>query len=163
MTIVNNPARAAFVAIASEYKGHGNRMAKLIAPLVKLDLTAADIKGGGKYYADLKDGVAQAYLTPAQYKVFCDKTLSQAEGTPRGKYVRDVGSSTTKVRAAILREMAKPKEKRGKVEKTTPTQAFFKQIDAYVERLAKDDASDKFEFDPVVARAALVAMLKTLR
>jgi hypothetical protein len=68
-----------------------------------------------------------------------------------------------KVRKAIFVAMAKPKEKRGAKEKTTPTQAFFKQIDAYVERLAKDDASDKFEFDPVVARAALVAMLKTLR
>jgi hypothetical protein len=32
-----------------------------------------------------------------------------------------------------------------------------------VERLSKPDASDKFDFDPITARAALVAMLKTLR
>jgi hypothetical protein len=76
MTITNNPARAAFLAIASEVKAHGNRMAKLVAPLVKLDMTPDDLKGGGKYYADLKDGVAQAYLTPAQYKVFADTTLA---------------------------------------------------------------------------------------
>ena len=166
MTITNNPARAAFLAIASEVKGHGNRMDKLVAPLVKLDMLPDDLKGGGKYHADLKDGVAQTYLTPAQYKVFSDTTLAikiKGELTPRGTLQTKVSSNVDKVRKAILVAMAKPKEKRGAKEKTTPTQAFFKQIDAYVERLAKDDASDKFEFDPVVARAALVAMLKTLR
>ena len=166
MTLINNPARAAFVAIASEVKGHGNRMGKLVAPLVKLDVAPADLKGGGKYHADLKDGVAQTYLTPAQYKVFADTTLAikvKGELTPRGKLQTKVSSNVDKVRAAILREMALPKEKRGKVEKATPTEVFFKTINTLVERFAKPDASDKFDFDPVVARAALVAMLKNLR
>ena len=55
MTITNNPARAAFLAIASEVKGHGGRMDKLVAPLVKLDMLPDDLKGGGKYHADLKE------------------------------------------------------------------------------------------------------------
>lgn len=166
MTIMNNPARAAFVAIASEVKGHGNRMGKLVAPLVKLDVAPADLKGGGKYHEDLKSGVAQAYLTPAQYKVFADTTLAikvKGELTPRGKLQTKVSSNVDKVRKAIVAAMALPAEKRGKVEKATPTQVFFKTIDQMVERFAKPDASDKFEFDPVVARAALVAMLKNLR
>ena len=166
MTITNNPARAAFVTIANEVKGHGGRMAKLVAPLVKLDVLPDDMKGGGKYHADLKDGVAQAYLTPAEYKVFNDTSLSikvKGELTPRGTLQTRVSSNVDKVRKAIIAAMALPKEKRGKVEKATPTEGFFKAIDGYVERLAKPDASDKFDFDPVVARAALVAMLKTLR
>lgn len=166
MTITNNPARAAFVAIASEVKGHGGRMDKLVAPLVKLDMLPDDLKGGGKYHADLKDAVAQAYLTPAQYKLFNDDTLSikiKGELTARGKLQPKVSSNVDKVRKAILTAMAKPKEKRGVKEKTTPTQKFFKEMDAYVERFAKNDASDKFEFDPVVARTALVAMIKNLR
>lgn len=166
MTITNNPARATFVTIAAEVKGHGGRMAKLVEPLVKLDVLPDDLKGGGKYHADLKDGVAQAYLTPAQYKVFADTTLAtriKGELTPRGTLQQKVSPNVDKVRKAIIAAMALPKEKRGKVEKATPTQGFFKAIDGYVERLAKPDASDKFEFDPTVARAALVAMLKQLR
>jgi hypothetical protein len=166
MTLTNNPARAAFVTIAAEVKGHGGRMAKLVAPLVKMDVLPDDLKGGGKYHADLKDGVAQAYLTPAQYKVFADTTLAtriKGELTPRGTLQQKVSPNVDKVRKAIVAAMALPKEKRGKVEKNTPTQVFFKTIDTMVERFAKPDASDKFDFDPVVARAALVAMLKTLR
>jgi hypothetical protein len=64
MTIVNNPARAAFVDLAKAVKDNDSRMAKLVAPLVKLDVAPDDLKGGGKYHADLKDAVAQAYLTP---------------------------------------------------------------------------------------------------
>jgi len=166
MTITNNPARAAFVTIAAEVKGHGNRMTKLVAPLTKLEVQPDDLKGGGKYHADLKDGVAQAYLTAAQYKVFADTTLAtriKGELTPRGTLQQKVSPNVDKVRKAIIAAMALPKEKRGKVEKATPTQGFFKAIDGYVERLAKPDASDKFDFDPVFARAALVAMLKQLR
>ena len=166
MTITNNPARAAFLAIANEVKGHGGRMSKLVAPLVKLDVLPDDLKGGGKYHDDLKQAVAQAYLTPAQYKLFCDTSLSikvKGELTERGALLPKVSSNVDKVRKAIIAALALPKEKRGKVEKATPTEGFFKAIDGYVERFAKPDASDKFDFDPVVARAALVAMLKTLR
>jgi hypothetical protein len=74
-----------------------------------------------------------------------------------------VSPNVDKVRKAIVAAMAAPKEKRGTKEKTTATQGFFKVMDGYVERLAKHDASDKFDFDPLMARAALVAMLKQLR
>jgi hypothetical protein len=166
MTITNNPARAAFVTIAAEVKGHGGRMAKLVTPLIKLNVTPDDLKGSGAYYADLKDATAQAYLTPAQYKTFTDTSLSirvKGELTERGTIIAGVASNVDKVRKAIIAAMALPKEKRGKVEKATPTEGFFKAIDGYVERFAKPDASDKFDFDPVFARAALVALLKQLR
>ena len=166
MTITNNPARAAFVSIAAEVKAGDNRIAKLVAPLVKMDVLPDDLKGGGKYHADLKDATAQAYLTPAQYKVFADTSLAtrtKGELTPRGELKAAMSSKVAKVRAGILAAMALPKEKRGKVEKGTPTAVFFAAIDGYVERFAKPDASDKFDFDPVFARAALVALLKQLR
>jgi hypothetical protein len=165
MTITNNPARAAFVAIATEVKAHGGRMAKLVAPLTKLEITAADISGKGKYYADLKDAVAQAYLTPAQYKVFSDATLSQAEGTARGKYVRNVSSSVSKVRAAIVRELAAPAEKRGPSERKTFDQVMLVQIDAWVKRIVENKDKDSFnmEADPIEVKAALMAVAKILR
>jgi len=166
MTITNNPARAAFLDLAKEVKGHGGRMAKLVQPLVKLDMTKDDLKGSGKYFADLKEGVALAYLTPAQYTIFSDTSLAQkanGELTERGTIMAGVASNIAKVRTKIIEAMAMPKEKRGKVEKATPTEGFFKTLDGYVERLAKPDASDKFDFDPVFARAALVALLKQLR
>ena len=164
MSITNNPAHATFVAIAKEMKGHGSRMAKLVQPLAKLNVKPEDIKGGGKYYDDLKDAVARAYLTPKQYEVYSNKELSQAKGTERGKHVRNVGSSTSKVRDAILKAMAEPGGKRGaRGKNATPTEAFFKAIDGYVDRFSKEGASDAFDFDPKLARQRLVALVKELK
>ena len=165
MTVIkNNPASATFVAIAKEVKGHGSRMTRLVQPLVKLNITPDDIKGTGKYYADLKDAVARAYLTPKQYAIYSNKELSQAEGTERGKHVRNVGSSTSKVRDAILKAMANPAGKRGARGKNkTPTEAFFESMVKYVDRFSKEDASDKFDFDPKLARQRLVALVKELK
>ena len=166
MTNSNTNARAHLLSCAAEIKAHGGKMAKLVKPLVEMNIGKADLMGSGAYYADLKDAVAQAYLTPAQYKIFADESLAQkskGELTERGTIVAGVASNVAKVRAGILAAMALPAEKRGKVEKGTPTEVFFKQIDGYVERFAKPDASDKFDFDCVTARAALVAMLAKLR
>ena len=165
MTITNNPARAAFLDIANEVKGHGNRMGKLMKPLVELKIGKADISGKGKYYADLKDGVARAYLTPKQYAVFIDANLSQAEGTERGKYVRNVSSSVAKVRAAILRELAQPAEKRGPSQRKTFDAVMLVQIDKWIERITKNKDKDSFnlEADPIEVKAALVAVTKILR
>ena len=166
MTITNNPASAAFVAIAKEVKGHGSRMAKWVKPLVELKVKPEDLSGKdkGKYYPDLKDAVARAYLTPKQYAIYSNKELSQAEGTERGKHVRNVGSSTSKVRDAILKAMAEPGGKRGaRGKNASPTESFFKTIDNYIARFAKDDASDKFDFDPRLAREHLVALVKAMK
>jgi hypothetical protein len=166
MTTSNTNVRAHLLSCAAEIKAHGGKMTKLVAPLVALNVGKADLVGGGAYYADLLDATAQAYLTPAQYKVFADTSLAtrtKGELTPRGELKAAMSSKVAKVRAGILAAMALPKEKRGKVEKGTPTAVFFAAIDGYVERFAKPDASDKFDFDPVFARAALVALLKQLR
>jgi hypothetical protein len=166
MTTSNTNVRAHLLSCATETKANEGKMAKLVAPLIKLDVKPDDLKGSGAYYADLKDATAQAYLTPAQYKIYADTSLAQkANGQPteRGTIIMGLSSKVSKVRDAIVKTMALPKEKRGKVEKATPTEGFFKAVDGYVERFAKPDASDKFDFDPVFARAALVALLKQLR
>jgi hypothetical protein len=166
MTTSNTNVRAHLLSCATETKANEGKMAKLVAPLVELKVGKADLVGGGAYYADLLDATAQAYFTPAQYKTFTDTSLSirvKGELTERGKLVTGMSSKVSKVRDAIVKAMALPKEKRGKVEKATPTEGFFKAIDGYVERFAKPDASDKFDFDPVFARATLVALLKQLR
>lgn len=47
--------------------------------------------------------------------------------------------------------------------KATATEKFFNVIDDYVKRLAEHDASDTFDFDPVVARQHLVALMAAIR
>ena len=166
MTNSNTNARAHLLSCAAEIKAHGGKMAKLVKPLVELKIGKAELIGGGAYYADLLDATAQAYLTPAQYKTFSDTALatrSKGALTERGELKAAMSSKVSKVRAGILAAMALPAEKRGKVEKGSPPAVFFKQIDGYVERFAKPDASDKFDFDTTFARAALVALLKQLR
>ena len=163
MTTKNNPAPAAFTALAKEFKGHGSRMAKLVKPLAEIGMTRADISRDGKYYDELKDAVARVYLTPAQYKVFADKTLTQAEGSPRRELAGRVSSSVGKVRDAILKAMEAPAARGARGKNKTPTEAFFDSLVKYVDRFSKEDASDKFDFDPKLARQRLVALVKELK
>lgn len=168
MTIANNPARAAFLDISKEVKAGDNRLAKLVAPLVKLDVKPDDMKGGGKYHDDLKDGVARAYLTPAEYKIFADTSLAtsaKGEPTQRGKLQRKVSPNVDKVRKRIIEALALPKVKRGASERKTFDQVMAAQIDKWVARITKDKDKDSFklEADPIAVKAALVAVVKILR
>ena len=142
--------------------------------LLKVNVASADIGRDGVHLAEFQDVTARVALTAAELAVYADTSLAskirtkapdgkvKQVNTPRGKLVDRVNSIVKRVRDAMAR-IEKEGVTRGPKEKSTPTQAFFKAIDGYVERFAKTDASDAFEFDPTVARAALVAMLKTLR
>ena len=142
--------------------------------MLKAGITSTGIARDGEHLAAFQDVTARVALTAAELAVYSDTSLASKirtktpdgkvtqVNTPRGKLVDRVNSIVKRVRDAMAR-IEKEGVTRGPKEKSTPTQAFFKAIDGYVERFAKDDASDTFDFDPVVARAALVAMLKTLR
>jgi hypothetical protein len=142
--------------------------------MLKAGVASADIGRDGAHLAEFQEVTARVALSAAELVTYADTSLASkirtkdADGktkqvnTPRGKLVDRVNSIVKRVRDAMAR-IEKEGVTRGPKEKSTPTEAFFKAIDGYVERFAKTDASDVFDFDPTVARAALVAMLKTLR
>ena len=167
MTTKNNPAHVAFINIAKEVKAHGSRMEKLVKPLLSIEgFDVADIKGGGKYYADLADAVAQAYLTPAKYKIWADTSLAtsnKGDKTERGKLMQAVSPRVAKVRDAIVKALDIQKSGGATGKRKTPTESFFAKIDAMVKQLSNDKASATFEFDPILARKHLVAMIKDLK
>lgn len=167
MTTKNNPAHVAFVNIAKEVKAHGSRMEKLVKPLLSIEgFDVADIKGGGKYYADLSDAVAQAYLTPRQYGIWADTSLATSNKgakTERGKLMQAVSPRVSKVRDAIVKALDIQKSGGATGKRKTPTESFFAKVDAMVKQLSSDKASDTFDFDPVLARKHLVTMVKDLK
>lgn len=142
--------------------------------MLKAGIASTGIARDGEHLAEFQEVTARVALTAAELAVYSDTSLAakirtkapdgkvKQVNTPRGKLVDRVNSIVKRVRDAMAR-IEKEGVTRGPKEKSTPTQAFFRVIDGYVERFAPDDASDTFDFDPVVARAALVAMLKTLR
>jgi glutamyl/glutaminyl-tRNA synthetase len=143
------------------------------ADLLAADVTPARISRDGDLLAQFQEVTAAAIFTKPDLAMWADTSLAistsekvngkrKQTNTPRGLLVNRVNSVIRNIRKAMEEVIADPKA-RGPKEKSTPTQAFFKAIDGYVERFAKDDASDTFDFDCVTARAALVAMLAKLR
>ena len=142
--------------------------------LLKIKVASADIGRDGVHLAAFQDVTARVALTAAELATYSDTSLAskirtktpdgkvKQVNTPRGKLVDRVNSIVKRVRDAMAR-IEKDGVTRGPKEKSTPTEAFFKVVDGYVERFAKPESSDVFDFDTVAARAALVAMLKTLR
>jgi len=158
---------AAFVDLAKAHRSHKERMAKLVKPLADAKVSAADLKPGGLYYDMLIDGVAQAYLSPTEYKIWADTSLAtsvKGEKTERGKLQPRVTSNVSKVRNAILEACGLTgKKKKESSAPRTATQIFFDTMDEFAVKLSADDASDKYEFDPRLARDAIIAMVKTLK
>lgn len=66
-------------------------------------------------------------------------------------YLIAQGKREAKVKGA---DAAKPR---------TATQIFFDMVDTYTKAFADDKAGDKFDFDPILARKYLVAMIKELK
>lgn len=143
--------------------------------LLKTDVSVADISRDGRFLAMFQEATAKAILTPAQLAVYSDDTLATSQRvkgddgtvkqikTARGKLQDRVNSAIRNVRNA-MKAVSDGGAARGTKTKSTPTEAFFKVIDAYVKRLSKtEEASDTFDFDPIVAKKHLVAMLKELR
>lgn len=174
---MTNVLNAKITAAAKAAAGLDTAKAALIdraADLIAVDVTPARISRDGDLLAQFQEVTAAAILSKPDHAIWADTSLAAKIGTkgpdgkrkqtntPRGLLVDRVNSAIRNIREAMEKVIADPKT-RGTKEKSTPTQAFFKAIDGYVERFAKDDASDTFDFDPITARAALVAMLSTLR
>ena len=174
-TKTNLTAKIADAAKASA--GLGAAKATLLdraADLIAADVTPARISRDGDLLAQFQEVTAAAILSKADLAIWADTSLSISistkgpdgkrvqTNTPRGSLVKTVNSNIRRVRDAMTEVLANPAA-RGPKAKSTPTEAFFKVIDGYVERFGKADASDTFEFDCVTAKAALVKMLSQLR
>lgn len=167
-TAIKNTAaiKDAFRDLAKAFREHKDRMRVLAKPLITAKVVESDMKPGGLYYDDLLDGVARAYLTEEQYVIWADTSLSvqvKGEKTERGKLQPKVTSNLSKVRNAVLEAMDVTKYTSKAGQPRTATQIFFDDMDKYVEKFAKDDASDKFEFDTREARHAIIAMVRNLK
>jgi len=171
MTLPNNTAAVstAFKALTTAQIGHEKASGKIITTLRKEGVnTAADIAKGGRYIAAFMEGVAQAVLTPAQFKTWADTSLAtKANGklTSRGELMTRVSSRAAKVRAEFAKALAAPAEKRGPSERKTFDQVMLVQIDAWVKRIVDNKDKDSFNMDadPIEVKAALMAVAKILR
>lgn len=137
-----------------------------VADLREAGFTAGDLKGEGQFFTWAQRRTAELTLNKAQFATWADESLAQGVtkngkrvDTERGKLVKRVNASLARIRKAL----AAAPEKRGAAERATPTESFFNQIDKLVKRLSGDKASDTFDFDPILARKHLVAMIKDLK
>lgn len=171
MTLPNNTAAVAagFKALASAQIGHEKASDKIITTLRREGVTAAaDIAKGGRYVSAFMEGVAQAVLTEAQFKVWSDTALAtKANGklTKRGELMTRVSSRASKVRTAFAKALATPAEKRGSSERKNFDQVMLATIDKWIKRIVENKDKDSFnlEADPIEVKAALVALEKILR
>ena len=170
MTLPNNTAAVAdaFKAFAAAQISHEKASDKIIATLRKENVSGEDISKGGRYIAAFMEGVANAVLTPAQIATWSNTDLAtKANGklTKRGELMTRVSSRASKVRAAYVKALAAPAEKRGPSERKTFDQVMAAQIDKWVARIAANKDKDNFnlEADPIEVKAALVAVVKILR
>lgn len=142
-----------------------NTLTKRVDALRKSGVSADDIKGGGRLFADFQRITAETALTAAQFATWSDESLAQGKtikgkrvDTERGKLVKRINSIVARVRAKL-----KVPTKKGATAKRSATDVFFDTVDKYVKAFAQDGASDKFDFDPTIARAALVKLIKEIK
>ena len=159
------------------------RLDKSALELIKSGFKPEFIAAGGSHLGWMQERVARATLTEKQFKVWANVELASSfkKGkktvkTERGNLIDRVNGRIRRIRESMKR-VANPEEagsagsetkKSGAGagaggRKSTPTETFFKALDGYVQRFAKDDASDKFQFDPRLARERLVALIKELK
>lgn len=168
MTNFTNTQRDAAVNVIKAAVSAGKADATLsdrAAKLVEAGITAKDISKDGAHLSAFQSLTAETSLTAKQFATWSDTSLAQGvtvDGkrvdTERGKLVKRVNSVVARIRAKL-----KEPATRGTRTTKTPTQKFFAMLDEYVERFGKDGASDAFEFDPTVARAAFVKLIKELK
>jgi hypothetical protein len=146
-----------------------NSLASAASALIEAGISVADISRDGVYLAEFQRITAEIVLTSKQFATWSDTELAikvRVDGkqvnTERGKLVDRVNSLIRNVRNAMKRAEEKPSNGAG-AKKNTPTGSFLKVVDDYIARFSKDDASNKFNFDPKVARKHLVAMLKDIK
>jgi hypothetical protein len=169
---------AKITAAAKASAGLGVAKATLLdraADLIAADVTPARISRDGDLLAQFQDVTATAILSKEDRAIWADTSLAAkisnkgADGkrkqtnTPRGLLVDAVNSNIKRVRDAMTELLANPAARGTKAKKMSATEKFFKEMDGYVGRFSQPDASDKFEFDCITAKAALVKMLSQLR
>ena len=172
-------ADAAIAAALSAEKVEG-RLDKSALELIKSGFKPDFISQGGSHLAWMQERVARATLTEKQFATWANVELAASfkkDGknvkTDRGNLVDKVNSRIRRIREAMKR-VTNPASAGSETKKSgagagaggrksTPTESFFKALDGYIQRFAKEDASDKFAFDPRLAREKLVALVKELK
>lgn len=160
----NNAAINAIKAAVSADKAT-SKLDDAVATLRDSGITSDDISNGGKYLSDFQRLCAETSLNAKQFATWSDDSLAQGKtingkrvDTERGKLVKRVNSIVARIRAKL-----KEPVKKGTRATKSPTEKFFAIMDDYIKRFAADDASDKFDFDPTIARAAFVDLAKKLK
>jgi hypothetical protein len=182
MNLTNSQIVAADTAIAAAVSAERaeGKLDKAAAELIESGFKPDFIAQGGSHLAWMQERVARATLSEKQYATWANVELASSfkkEGknvkTERGGLIDRVNGRIRRIREAMKR-VSDPAEsgssgssgsnKKGAGgRKSTPSESFFKALDSYIQRFAKDDASDKFSFDPRLARERLVALVKELK
>jgi hypothetical protein len=167
MTFSNTQNDAAINAIKAAVSAD-KATAKLdnaVATLRDAGITSDDISKDGKHLTDFQHLCAETSLNAKQFATWSDDSLAQGKtingkrvDTERGKLVKRVNSIVARIRAKL-----KEPVKKGTRATKSPTEKFFNTLDDYIKRFAAGDASDKFDFDPTIARAAFVDLAKKLK
>lgn len=143
------------------------------ADLLKTDISVADISRDGRFLAMFQEATAKVVLTAKELPVYLDTSLATSQRvktddgkvkqikTERGRYEAKVNAAIKRVRDA-MKAVANDGATRGAKTNRTPTEVFIAEVENRIAQLAKPDASDKFDFDPVVARGHLVALIKAI-
>ena len=183
MTLSNAQTAAAFAAVKAAIAA-GKADATLTdraRDLRDAGFKSADIAGKGQHFGDFQRLVAETALTSKQLATWSNTELAskvrdksgKQTNTARGLLVDRVNSIVKRVRDRLAKLENEPADaSKGKAKgkstgagkaKRSSTEVFFATIDDYIKKFGGDDASDKFDFDPKIARAALVKLIKELK
>jgi hypothetical protein len=183
MTLSNAQTAAAFAVIkAADSAGRADAtLTERAQDMREAGFKSEDISGKGQHFAAFQRLTAETILTPKQFETWGNAEMTskvrkdgKQVNTARGLLVDRVNSVIKRVRDRLAKlEAAPASDGKGKGKgasnkgagkaKRSSTQVFFDTLDGYVKAFAKDDASDKFEFDTKIARAAFVKLLKELK
>lgn len=182
MKLSNAQTAAAFAVIkAADSAGRADAtLTERAQDMREAGFKAEDIAGKGQHFAAFQRLTAETILTAKQFETWGNAELAskirkddKQVNTARGLLVDRVNSVIKRVRDRLAKLEETPAETDGKGKaasgkgagkaRRSSTQVFFDTLDGYIKAFAKDDASDKFEFDPKLARELIAAMLTKLR
>ena len=164
------------IKAAESERRASERFTARVAKLRESGVTADDIKDGGRLLADFQRLTAETILNEKELTMWANEELAQTKtvngkrvNMPRGAVIKRVNSVIRRIREKLAAAPAGDGKAKGKSSngagkaKRSSTQVFFDTLDGYVKAFADEKASDKFEFDTKIARAAFVKLLKELK
>lgn len=183
MKLSNTQTAAAFAAIkAAESSSRADAtLTERARDMFDAGFKSSDIAGKGQHFTAFQSLTAETILTPKQFETWGNAELAskvrkdgKQVNTARGLLVDRVNSVIKRVRDRLAKLESAPADASGKANgaakangagkaKRSSTDVFFATIDDYIKKFAQDGASDKFDFDPKLARDHLVALIKELR